>query len=1548
MATHAQHMPPLMPSVPPPPPPTGPTPSGGVAASSWQQQPPPSGSGGYPSPSRGHLDLPSSRRNSGRISADEADDHFTDVDSLYGDPNAPSSNHHQQRPDLSSYPLAAAPTLASSTEPNNHNLTVAPRTRIIPDRQASFSSIASSSAASSSASPRQSAESPSSPTFGAARPFSVSSSIWAGKGALHPSTAANRKRAAPMPPMPPLPPAMAATGSHGGINGSSSAASSNPASPLFPQTGPSSRSPALPANSPHSMPSPLLSEDFNNSAPRHSFESGSMYSYMDDDTRAGHGASPRGTMDWRSADARGFLPDGTTLPPMPPLPLAPGGPLGSPLPSSSSSSAALPDAAAIAPPRKDSIPTINKPGPTGFAEGTAQRPSNRSGLRPPPMPTSRRQVLSYEEAEAQEEQELSALQREEDLVGGPAANKRLSTMGPKLKKNSPAPWELGGEDDDEPFSAGSGGGGPGGGGGGASSFNPFSKRPSTDGRDSADVRRPPLPAKDSFGSGGGSGGGGGGASSFFSRPSRDLGTRQPQHAPEPFPPSLAVGLESENTDASGIRSSLGESSNASGTRSRTKSISSAAAAGVLKGLGLGSSASGGPMQGSSMNGMPSPGSAPSSVGKKSKLAKALRLGNSHHHAGPPPSSYLGLDARGPISSSSPMYAQKSSDSRLSQEDGPAPPLSSMSAATSRSSAGADSAQHSSASLLQQQQLQQQAQNSLQQSARSNSSSHSAGQNASSTAAAAVVSGAASASAPQSPISYSPHSAASPSLPPLMSHSQSSVLRQSDDVMMSPTSATGGQRSSSSTTAHTSLSTGGGGSATAGTNGPGLKALLLQPRPPVSSRRQGTGDGFGGAGGPLGPFPAAPSTPTMGSVTDGSEEDWRKPLMLSPRTTSLGMSPGGEGRPGMGNPASVSMAANNRARMPTSPTATRLGSISANNPSSNMPASDTIQTITETTQNLSMSTGPGSRGVSSSAQTAAAAGAGLDRYASPPPSGAAITGPTALGLTPSTSGIEPNSDEHGGAAPGGEAAFPPNYPRPGQAEGVPYKLISLEQARANQAREREERNARSAKAKGAPGAGGMSASGSNHGASGGGAGGGGMPTGPMGRSQSIPGGGGGGGANFTSSSSQGHGGSGGITSSNQEEYMADHAHGPSSGGHGGGGGGFGVKALKNKKSGGFLRMFNKDRAGSDPHAPPVPSFAANSGGVGIGGGVGSQRHESGEEGRYVSAGGGEDDGSRLGTTGYGKGSISNPPTPKFTVSRETPSVRGSDSVSRGLGAAPGGAISGGLAPLGGGQGGGGGGLSLSAPALKLRPMSSMMAGFADLLDPSLTEDPLPAVSTPAATSTLSAPSAPVATSSSSTVLAPASPSGVTKSPPLLSPVEATTHSNSRSTSMTSFTSAGAPSDDAKVAGRSGNATGVGAGGPLGAGAGANNSPAVDMGGSGRLVASSRSTSISAATASDGTVKTTLRVDPAVTAAGGGTAMAASPRSASSGSNEAAAAAVNSAVIPPCAMCGCTCGEQRRQQALNAAAVLEGVSVLDRGRAIKPGMNQSSKFGSYALR
>ncbi|TKY86663.1 hypothetical protein EX895_004303 [Sporisorium graminicola] len=58
----------------------------------------------------------------------------------------------------------------------------------------------------------------------------------------------------------------------------------------------------------------------------------------------------------------------------------------------------------------------------------------------------------------------------------------------------------------------------------------------------------------------------------------------------------------------------------------------------------------------------------------------------------------------------------------------------------------------------------------------------------------------------------------------------------------------------------------------------------------------------------------------------------------------------------------------------------------------------------------------------------------------------------------------------------------------------------------------------------------------------------------------------------------------------------------------------------------------------------------------------------------------------------------------------------------------------------------------------------------------------------------------------------------------------------------------------------------------------------------------------------------------------------------------------AAVGDCPACGCECAEQRRLQSINEAAVLKGISVLDRGRALKPSANMGStgKFGGYTNR
>ncbi|KAE8250184.1 hypothetical protein A4X13_0g4912 [Tilletia indica] len=1629
-AAPAQHLP-RMPTHPPPPaPPPKRVPSytiqdGGSSpsSSSWNHQ--------YSaSPVRDRLNAPSSRRTSGRASADEGDDHFTDADSVYGDPNEPipSPNLSSSRVASGSGPgqtliqTAAAAVAAASSAGG------------MPARQSSYSSSSSSHSGSS---PRQSVDSPTSPTFGAARPFSVSSSIWAGKGALHPSTAANRRRAG-APPMPPLPHAALVSAAEAVAVPSPSASTSaaRTAAQKDSRSSQLNQSHSTP-QSPYSLPSPL-SDEFNSGPPRHSFESSSMYSYMDDDTRAGHGNSPR---EWRTTDSQG-----SPIPPMPPLPAAVEG-------------------------RKGSMPTINA---GNTSSSTLSAPSaaalnafRNRGLRPPPIPSSnaRRPLLSYAEAEAQEEEELSAVLREEDAVGGPAANKRLSAMGPKLKKNAPAPWELGADDDGDigpgrPSGTGSAGTSGGGGGG---SFNPFSKRPSTDirDRDSSDVRRGGLPQPSSKDQN---------TTNFFGRPSRDYGSHKFE---QPGADSEYTDSNS-NTTSSGFRTSFGDgsastantASNAS--RSRTKSISSAAAAGVLKGLGLGSSSSGGAPPGMPMGipaaysnsgsnnsiGPPSGSgatgsvSAPSSVGKKSKFVKALRLGNSVSSGTTAPATNAGAvgpnrDSQANASLDDPRRTNPSSAYRGSGSTGlshdesaatsPAYPHSISSGSHPHSAIHSHSHGHlPSQTSTHQTQSQGQGQ-------QSHSHSHTTQQQQPQAKA-----GRTSVSAPQSPISYSPRSATSPPLPPLMSHSHSSAIRQSGDdgVMVSPSSASagggggGGQRSSSSTTAHTSSSV-----------GPGLKTLMLQP--PRSGSivgspgavggggsgvggtmnvggvapvwRSGTGDGFGGGGGPL----TSLANGDRSSVSTPGEDDWRKPMTLSPRTTSLGMGTGpgsgaGPFSPVGGGPSSSASAGSGfgRSRMPTSPTASRLGSIAASStgssasgtlaPSSGISASDSSQTITEFNQSFASTSSRGGLN--------AATKVGLERYASPPPVGGAGGGgmggvaPSAagaLGLTAPSSAAD-QSEEQAQAASTGEGGQGPslgNFPRPGQAEGVPYKLISLQEARANQAREREERNARAARAKGGPGPGpssvamtngppfsesSMASSNSNSNS---------IPSG-MARSQSNPSGGG-----LPLSASQSHVGMG-----PQDDYGESHQH---AGPHGAIAGG---KVIKNKKSGGFLRMFNKDRSGD---APPVPG----------------QRNGSVEEGRGVTSLGDEE--SRR-SSARGSNGMVIPPPPKFMVSPDV-SARGSNSSS-GLGGG-----------LGVGGGGGGGGLSVAVPALKLRPMSSMLSGFsADLLDPTLSEAGSSSASnsTRINVTTSSLGSAGAGSGAATMTMSPTA----SKSPTLLSPVEAT-HPNSRSTSMTSFTS-GAASEDAKgsiVGGRMGK------------------DPS-------NTLQASRQTSVSSAGGS-GSVspKQTLRVDRAGTSdaamsrrtsdatnafdsqavqyANGGLAATASPTSSESGptfpnpsgslsnssssnsnnvvsgpqpawkiraqelegkimeyaaelaelrntyftaaaaaelaaagglgligeedpemggagsttpsANPAGVSPVNGTpsreytalpgtndssapVIPACAMCGCLCAEQRRQQALNAAAILKGISVLDRGRAIKPGLVQSSRFGSYALR
>ncbi len=61
------------------------------------------------------------------------------------------------------------------------------------------------------------------------------------------------------------------------------------------------------------------------------------------------------------------------------------------------------------------------------------------------------------------------------------------------------------------------------------------------------------------------------------------------------------------------------------------------------------------------------------------------------------------------------------------------------------------------------------------------------------------------------------------------------------------------------------------------------------------------------------------------------------------------------------------------------------------------------------------------------------------------------------------------------------------------------------------------------------------------------------------------------------------------------------------------------------------------------------------------------------------------------------------------------------------------------------------------------------------------------------------------------------------------------------------------------------------------------------------------------------------------------------------------ALPSQPIPPCHACGCACAEQRRRQAMFDAHAIKNGSVLERGRAVKPlGDGNTNKFGGYRNR
>ncbi|PWN44833.1 hypothetical protein IE81DRAFT_345226 [Ceraceosorus guamensis] len=73
--------------------------------------------------------------------------------------------------------------------------------------------------------------------------------------------------------------------------------------------------------------------------------------------------------------------------------------------------------------------------------------------------------------------------------------------------------------------------------------------------------------------------------------------------------------------------------------------------------------------------------------------------------------------------------------------------------------------------------------------------------------------------------------------------------------------------------------------------------------------------------------------------------------------------------------------------------------------------------------------------------------------------------------------------------------------------------------------------------------------------------------------------------------------------------------------------------------------------------------------------------------------------------------------------------------------------------------------------------------------------------------------------------------------------------------------------------------------------------------------------------------------------------AAPRASPSDSPNLAATASSPSSIPSCSACGCNCAEQRRLQAANEAAVLKGISIMNRSRALKPSAAGAGKFGGY---
>jgi len=92
-----------------------------------------------------------------------------------------------------------------------------------------------------------------------------------------------------------------------------------------------------------------------------------------------------------------------------------------------------------------------------------------------------------------------------------------------------------------------------------------------------------------------------------------------------------------------------------------------------------------------------------------------------------------------------------------------------------------------------------------------------------------------------------------------------------------------------------------------------------------------------------------------------------------------------------------------------------------------------------------------------------------------------------------------------------------------------------------------------------------------------------------------------------------------------------------------------------------------------------------------------------------------------------------------------------------------------------------------------------------------------------------------------------------------------------------------------------------------------------------------------------------VSPTLSAPAGSSNGSHGPSDAATVTNTPASPSLLANPISACSQCGCQCAEQKRLQTLNEMAILKGISVLDRGRALKPLSNgNAGKFGSYLHR